>query len=74
MNNAYKELEKKCFWNPSVGNINPLDIQQVCNPKFKIEKSDKIATYGSCFAQHIGKTRLYLETMEKILSKETLIG
>ncbi|TVU91624.1 GSCFA domain-containing protein [Vreelandella titanicae] len=77
MNNAYKELEKKCFWNPSVGNINPLDIQQVCNPKFKIEKSDKIATYGSCFAQHIGKNLkqrnfdwLITEKAPEFISKE----
>jgi len=55
MKNAYSELSKKNFWNPSVGNINPFDIQKICEPKFKINKSDKIATYGSCFAQHIGK-------------------
>ncbi len=32
-----------------------LDIADMWDPKFYIKKHDAIATYGSCFAQHIGK-------------------
>lgn len=32
-----------------------LDIADMWDPKFDIKKHDPIATYGSCFAQHIGK-------------------
>lgn len=30
------------------------DIGQLWDPKFKITPRHKVATYGSCFAQHIG--------------------
>lgn len=30
-------------------------IQDLWSPKFNIKQNDKVSTYGSCFAQHIGK-------------------
>ncbi len=32
------------------------DSDQLWSPKFRIEPTSPVATYGSCFAQHIGKT------------------
>lgn len=55
MPNPYKILEKKAFWRSAIAEKNMFDIDQLWDPKFKIEKTDKVATYGSCFAQHIGR-------------------
>lgn len=43
------------YWRKSVGGVAPTDIDPVVAPKFFIEKEEKIATAGSCFAQHISR-------------------
>lgn len=53
--NPYESLPDKAFWKTAVGSRSMFDIEQLWQPKFKLRPSDKIATYGSCFAQHIGK-------------------
>lgn len=55
MSNPYKNLDAMNFWKPSVADKHLLDIGDLWQPKFKIDKNKKVATYGSCFAQHIGK-------------------
>jgi hypothetical protein len=55
MSNPYKLLEKKAFWRTAIAEKNMFDIDQLWDPKFRIEQTDKVATYGSCFAQHIGR-------------------
>jgi len=50
----YSALDTKHFWSPSVGSIEPLEIEQLWNPKRLITKRHKISSYGSCFAQHFG--------------------
>jgi hypothetical protein len=55
MKNPYQTLQKKAFWRSAIAEKNMFDIEQLWDPKFRIEQSDKVATYGSCFAQHIGK-------------------
>ncbi len=52
----YKSLPSKSFWKLAVSNRNCLDIAGLWNPKFNIMAEDKISTYGSCFAQHIGRS------------------
>lgn len=54
MNNPYKSLDQRNFWKPSVADVHLLDISDLWQPKFKVDKKKKVATYGSCFAQHIG--------------------
>jgi hypothetical protein len=51
----YEGLEDKYFWATAVAKRNMFDIADLWTPKFKIGKQDKIVTFGSCFAQHIGR-------------------
>jgi len=52
--NPYEKLPTKAFWKPSVANKSMFDIDELWDPKFNIQPDHKIATFGSCFAQHIG--------------------
>jgi hypothetical protein len=51
----YEELSEKFFWATAVAKRNMFDIEELWDPKFRIEKHHKVATFGSCFAQHIGR-------------------
>lgn len=51
----YKNLDDEAFWKKTVSETSMFDISPLWNPKFKINSKDKVATFGSCFAQHIGK-------------------
>jgi hypothetical protein len=54
LNNPYQNLPPSSFWRTGVlehgENIDP----QIYKKKFEINITDKVATAGSCFAQHIG--------------------
>lgn len=52
--NPYQTLDANAFWAKAVAAKNALDISELWNPKWKIQPSEKISTFGSCFAQHIG--------------------
>lgn len=54
--NPYNRIESKSFWKTAISNINPLEVRGVWDPKFNIKTSDKVSTFGSCFAQHIGSS------------------
>ncbi len=51
----YSSLPTSSFWRKSVAAIPPSDVDPVCVPKKRILKTDRIATAGSCFAQHIAR-------------------
>lgn len=51
--NPYKAQPEKAFWKASVGVRHYADFAHLWQP-MPLQKSDKIATAGSCFAQHIG--------------------
>ena len=56
--NPYRELDDFCFWSramtaPAPGQIDPV-VDPAMNAK-RIESSHKIATMGSCFAQHLSR-------------------
>lgn len=55
MNNPYKSLNDHAFWKNGVENSDIVFPKKIYNPKWKINDTDKIATMGSCFAQHIAK-------------------
>jgi len=55
LTNPYKSLEKKAFWRSAVADVNLFDIAQLWTPKHPIRKKHPVATFGSCFAQHIGR-------------------
>jgi hypothetical protein len=55
MINPYKNLPLKAFWKEAVASKNMFDIEGLWEPKFDIRPEDKVVTFGSCFAQHIGR-------------------
>jgi GSCFA family protein len=54
-NNPYKRLPDHCFWRRSVSETPLASIDPVVTAKFLVKPSDRIATAGSCFAQHIAR-------------------
>jgi hypothetical protein len=48
----YIGLPQRAFWRSAIAERPPLQIQDVWTPKFPITADDRIATFGSCFAQH----------------------
>ena len=53
--NPYSSLPKSAFWKTGVALENPYSIDGIYKKKFKISPRSKIATAGSCFAQHISR-------------------
>lgn len=53
--NPYQSLPEKAFWRPAVAAREMLDIDGLWDPKFNIKPRQKVVTFGSCFAQHIGR-------------------
>ncbi len=51
--NPYKSLPDNQFWRKSIANKPIYEVDPVNSMPFRIEKNDKVATAGSCFAQHI---------------------
>lgn len=54
--NPYAGVDKVQFWKNSVATQASEDLDPVVNPKFGISPEDRVATAGSCFAQHIART------------------
>jgi hypothetical protein len=53
MKNPYLSQPTSAFWARAVSRVSRVDFDPVVEPKFQIEASAKVATAGSCFAQHI---------------------
>lgn len=53
--NPYANLPEKSYWRTGVSNANKPVPQNIYTKKWAITKDEKIATAGSCFAQHIGR-------------------
>lgn len=54
MNNPYKGLDDRCFWSRAMLNPAPGQIDPVTDSR-TITVEQKVATMGSCFAQHLAK-------------------
>lgn len=55
MRHPYSDLPDHAFWRRSIARPAPSEVDPVVRPKFLISRTDKVATAGSCFAQHIAK-------------------
>jgi hypothetical protein len=55
MSTPYKNLPPYTRWSKSVAGVAYCDVDPVVSFPFKIEASDRVATAGSCFAQHIAR-------------------
>jgi hypothetical protein len=53
--NPYRPLPDHCFWRRAIAGVAASDVDPVVRPKFRITRKDRIATAGSCFAQHIAR-------------------
>jgi hypothetical protein len=51
----YANLPATSFWRKSVAGRAPEDIDPVTDVSFKIGRTTKVATAGSCFAQHLSR-------------------
>lgn len=53
--NPYSTVDPNGFWRPAVADRNMFEIEALWSPKFAITDKMAVSTYGSCFAQHIGR-------------------
>ena len=51
--NPYSGLPDHQFWRRSVAGVEPFLFDPVVTTRFRIDQSNRVATAGSCFAQHI---------------------
>ena len=56
MQNPYDGRPDAAFWRRAVSRLDPLMVDPVGEPPFRIARITKVATAGSCFAQHIART------------------
>ncbi len=78
MKSPYSDLDSRQFWRSGVAEAHPLTVTDLYRKKFAIAGSDKIATAGSCFAQHVsnylqknGFSVLDVEPPPPFISEET---
>ncbi len=55
MTNPYRGKPAYQFWRAAVATPPPQEVDPIVDPGFTIGRSDRIATAGSCFAQHIAR-------------------
>ena len=51
----YKQLPDKAFWRRSVSGVPSPEVDPVSAFSLRINQETKVATAGSCFAQHIAR-------------------
>lgn len=51
----YRSLPEHCFWRQSIARPAPAEVDPVVRGPFAISPTDRVATAGSCFAQHIAR-------------------
>jgi hypothetical protein len=51
----YVGLPDYCYWKQSIGETDASSVDPVTSVPFRIGRNDRVATAGSCFAQHISK-------------------
>lgn len=56
MTNPYTGLPDHQFWRRSISRVEGFNIDPVTATGFSIAESDRVATAGSCFAQHISRS------------------
>lgn len=51
----YRDLPRTAFWRQSVAEADYGSVDPVADAKFVLQPTDRVATAGSCFAQHIAR-------------------
>ena len=55
MPHPYSDLPPHQFWRHAVAGVEPFLLDPVVSTRFRIAPVDRVATAGSCFAQHIAR-------------------
>lgn len=55
MANPYSGLPDHAFWSRAVAGRSPDQVRPAARPGFAVAPTDRVATAGSCFAQHISR-------------------
>ncbi len=55
MSHPYNHLPSLAYWRTGVADVGPHGLSELWDPKFRVLPQHRIATAGSCFAQHIGR-------------------
>lgn len=55
MSSPYSHQPNYCFWRRGIGSVPANEVDPVVKGRFRIYPSDRVATAGSCFAQHIAR-------------------
>ena len=51
----YKNAPSHTYWRKAVASLEPGEVDPVVNFGIKIDRNSRVATAGSCFAQHIAR-------------------
>lgn len=51
----YRHMPDRQFWRRAVERVAAQELDPVVTPRFRIARLDRVATAGSCFAQHIAR-------------------
>lgn len=73
MPHPYVGLPSHQFWRNAIAEREPADIDPVIDVPFRIARVDRVATAGSCFAQHISRT-LVAEGFDYLITEASPIG
>ncbi len=55
MDSPYASLPQSAFWRQAVAAPDPAQVEPAASCPFQIGRTDRVATAGSCFAQHIAR-------------------
>lgn len=55
MSNPYSGIQDYQLWRRSVARVETHMFDPIVKPRFQIDRTSKVATAGSCFAQHISR-------------------
>lgn len=55
MSHPYAEKPDYCFWRRAIGSVPQEEVDPVVKGLFRVRRNDRVATAGSCFAQHIAR-------------------
>ena len=55
MTHPYISLPQTAYWRTAVADRDMMAVTDLWQPKFIIDATTRIATFGSCFAQHFGR-------------------
>lgn len=72
-NHPYAELPARQFWRSAVAGCPVAEVDPVIEPSFQLDSATRVATAGSCFAQHISR-RLQQRGFNHLVTEQAPAG